>query len=383
MSLRQPAASAASSPLIDAMQYVKRKHGVSYARQVNDIMTLSRRVEPMRYYYYRLYDPALSRADKATFVGTMMQQAMFLACNPFSWWHAAQDKLASAAILRANGVATPKILAVAARDRRDGGALHFDAADAAAAWLLSDAPLPCFGKLVNGSLGEQSFAIIERKDDHVVLADGRTVDRAGLSSMIAAMMDHSGLMVQQKLVQHPDIIRLVGPHTASLRVIILYGKDGPKIWDCAWRIPAGGNAADNFAKPGNVFASVEPGAGKVTHAIRKANRFDIARVETHPDTGGKLPGFRLPDWTAALGAALNASHLYARIGLQSWDVAITAEGPVVLEVNPGGNLDNAQILRGIGLWQGELKAFVQECFRERRNPNIRFPWKKVKNLIEE
>jgi hypothetical protein len=45
------------------------------------------------YFYYRLWDPALSAAEKRRFVGKQAQHQMHLACNDPGWYAAAADKL--------------------------------------------------------------------------------------------------------------------------------------------------------------------------------------------------------------------------------------------------------------------------------------------------
>ena len=370
-----------SAWMIEAMRYVRQKYGVSYGQQVKEIFMLRNQLEPHRYYYYRLYDPSLTWDEKRKFVGHIMQEAMMLACNPFSWWQALQDKLASSALLRANEIPVPKILAVAHSKRRDNAALHFDNADAAADWLLNEAPIPCFGKLIDSSKGDRSFALLGREDGKAVMGGDEKFDHAGLSALVADMMEHTGLLVQEKLRQHDDIVKMVGPHIASVRVIVLYKKDGPKVWSCGWRIPTGDHVADNFSKEGNLFANVDIETGQIKDVIKMINDYDIEFVQDHPDTKKQLTGFVLPLWNDVIETTLKASHVYANVGLQAWDVAVTPEGAVILEVNPGGNLDNPQKLEKTGLWQGEIKSFVQECYQEHRNKHVRAPWKKVSALI--
>lgn len=367
--------------LIEAMQYVRKQYGVSYAQQVRDIFNLRNQLEPHRYYYYRLYDPSLTAEEKRAFVGYIMQEAMMLACNPFTWWQALSDKLASAALLRANDIRVPKILAVVDKRRRDHAARHFANAADAADWLMTEAPVPSFGKLINGTKGEKSFALLGREDGVAIMGRDERLDRDGVEKLFEGMIARGGAIIQEKLEQHPAVTKRVGPHIASSRITVLYKPDGPKIWNCGWRIPTGGAVADNYSQGKNLYAALDIETGEVTHAIRTVKGYDIELVETHPDTNERLIGFALPDWRDALELTRKAAHLYANVGLQSWDVAFTTSGPAVLEVNPGGNLDNPQKLDHKGLWQGEIKDFVQECFKERRNAHVRFPWKKVNGLI--
>ena len=86
-------------------------------------------------------------------------------------------------------------------------------------------------------------------------------------------------------------------------------------------------------------------------------------VERHPDTGAPIAGHRLPCWaeTMALAtAALDAAHDRPSIG---WDVAITDDGPVLVEGNTLSNPDIAQAPTGIPLSDTPFPAAVEAHVR--------------------
>ena len=66
-------------------------------------------------------------------------------------------------------------------------------------------------------------------------------------------------------------------------------------------------------------------------------------VKVHPDSGHPIEGLTLPFWKAALDLAVNAHREFQEMPSVGWDVAITEDGPVLVEGNPVWGVDLAQI----------------------------------------
>ena len=76
---------------------------------------------------------------------------------------------------------------------------------------------------------------------------------------------------------------------------------------------------------------------------------DLHVNSAHPDTGRPILGTPIPDWNRLKEIVLAAAPIFAGIHTQSWDVALTENGPVLLEVNFGGDLNLAQLATGKGV----------------------------------
>ena len=62
---------------------------------------------------------------------------------------------------------------------------------------------------------------------------------------------------------------------------------------------------------------------------------------THPDTGARIEGVAVPDWQAVRRMALRCMRAFPDLSYAGWDVAVTQDGPVLIEVNvvlPNPNL---------------------------------------------
>jgi len=58
---------------------------------------------------------------------------------------------------------------------------------------------------------------------------------------------------------------------------------------------------------------------------------------------------------------MSAAPVFAGIRTQSWDVALTDQGPVFLEVNFGGDLNLAQLANGKGVLDEGYIEHLREC----------------------
>jgi glutathione synthase/RimK-type ligase-like ATP-grasp enzyme len=68
----------------------------------------------------------------------------------------------------------------------------------------------------------------------------------------------------------------------------------------------------------------------------------IGWLDTHPDTGAKIVGRKLPLWEETKALAVQAHRAFADRVLVGWDIAIANEGPVVVEGNSSPDLDITQ-----------------------------------------
>jgi hypothetical protein len=119
-----------------------------------------------------------------------------------------------------------------------------------------------------------------------------------------------------------------------------------------WKITTGDNFVDNFSegKFGNMLGNVDISTGEITR-VQRGIGLGMEENVTHPDTGQRLKGFVLPDWEAVREACLAAATIAPELQFQHWDVALTDNGPVLLELNVHGSLDLVQLASQKGIYE--------------------------------
>jgi hypothetical protein len=128
----------------------------------------------------------------------------------------------------------------------------------------------------------------------------------------------------------------------------------------ATQISSGANPADNYWRTGNMLGAIELTSGIIQRVVRGAGA-DLAVNEPHPDTGRPLIGTPIPDWPRLVELVMSAATVFAGIRTQSWDVALSDQGPVFLEVNFGGDLNLAQLANGKGVLDEGYIEHLREC----------------------
>lgn len=157
--------------------------------------------------------------------------------------------------------------------------------------------------------------------------------------------DHAGLLavkdklakgdyiLQERIVASEEAGRLYSGSINTIRIItVRQTGEEPKIFARFQRMGslATGNV-DNWSSGGVAAGIKDDGHLKDMGYYR----FDTpgGRTEKHPDSGITFASYRIPDYDKALELALEAHRHFHNLFSCGWDVAITKDGPVMVEGN--------------------------------------------------
>jgi hypothetical protein len=159
----------------------------------------------------------------------------------------------------------------------------------------------------------------EALDEAALLADcQRTAEKLGW------------YLLQPRITNHPAVAPLSTGGLCTVRMVTVKppGRD-VRHFLSTFRMAVGNLAFDNFT-PGGLAA----GVGSDGRLLPGARPFVGAPLDRHPDTGAVITGFPLPFWNEAVELVIRAHRAFDLDGTLGWDVALTAEGPLLVEVNP-------------------------------------------------
>jgi len=147
-------------------------------------------------------------------------------------------------------------------------------------------------------------------------------------------------LVQPFIENHPVIALVTNGALASLRIVTgLDGCEGAEFVTSLITLPHG----KCNTSVGGIICSIERETGRVRHAAFP----DGGGVESHPDTGLPIVGIMLPFWHASIELVRRAHKVaFARFAFLGWDIALTHDGPVLLETNSGWGALFHQVLDG-------------------------------------
>ncbi len=306
------------------------------------------RLTSNEYYYYRLWEPGRTDTERRRFVGKVAPSPMHVACNQPEWKALASDKLAFHALMRGAGFPVPGLHAVGHQVRSLPGVRSLRSTASTAAFLRDPAIYPLFAKPIDGqySLGVISADRCDAGRDLLLLRGRRQeADIPGIAAAIAA--HPGGFLLQERLEPATGLADAFGDQLWSVRLLVLLTPEGAIIHRATAKVPVGDNPADNFWRPGNLLAALDRDTGGLDRVIRGTGEA-LEVLTTHPDTGASFRGTVIPQWSRMTDLVREAAGLLPGIGTQSWDIAVAAAGPVILEVNYGGDLNLSQLASGQG-----------------------------------
>lgn len=118
-------------------------------------------------------------------------------------------------------------------------------------------------------------------------------------------------------------------------------------------------SVDNFAAGGVMFPiDLATGrAGKGVQTIANGFRHDLTH---HPQTGAAVTGMIIPHWQNVVRLAQTAFTYHPALTYVGWDIAITPDGPTVIEGNSFPSINTVQAFGGI-LAHEPTRRFYEQC----------------------
>lgn len=177
---------------------------------------------------------------------------------------------------------------------------------------------------------------------------GRSVEKIRVSEIedLSAFyqdMKDNRLFAEELVVQDPRWAVLSPDSVNTLRIVTTALDGKAEIVFAGARVGSGKSVADNFHQ-GGTAVPVDLETGRlVGDAVNKTREY-------YKLSPGGIPydGFQVPDWDKVRELVLNAALVEDRIHFVGWDVAIGADGPLLIEGNRGPGMDIVQMLLGHG-----------------------------------
>lgn len=357
---------------------IRRRTGKPLLRQAAEQIRLAARhaVLPPWYYIYDFHDD-----DKRRRAGDYLNRFEVKRCiYPFVRAHYARalgmaeggsrtfvsNKLMFARLCAENGVRAVPVLRVAERGR-------VSAVDSGSPTTLPARDL--FIKPMRGCGGRGAVRWEYQGDGAYRANHGAVLSEREL---IAAVIDESrrqDLIVQPRLMNHPALRRLTPAGLCTVRALTCRNERGGfELTHAVFRMPVRADAAvDNF-HAGGLAAPITLADGQLGQATSLGLSPGAGWYDAHPTTGGRIMGCRLPYWDAVMALVVRTHELFPDLVALGWDVAILEDGPCLVEVNKGPDVDLIQRPHAAPLGPsrfGALLAFHLEQALKARYSDVR------------
>lgn len=157
---------------------------------------------------------------------------------------------------------------------------------------------------------------------------------ATVQDAVGAAAPGTRYLLQEAVRAHPASAALWSGSLNTIRVLAVRTADGrvvlPRAVQRIGRSTTG--AVDNYSS-GGLVAWVDIADGTIGPVMSKVDRPGRRLFETHPETGVQITGQRVPRWPETVQLVLDLMDAFPDAAHVGWDMAVSKDGPVVVEGN--------------------------------------------------
>ena len=194
--------------------------------------------------------------------------------------------------------------------------------------------------------GGKDIVLVSREDDGIYVRQKNT--KISLDEYVI----YEKSVVQDYLNQHPSLAS-IAPSTNTVRIVTLLTKRNDVIiLGAHMRFGIGDAYIDNVSSGGiKVGIDIDKGCLKKIGFNQKGNQYIC-----HPTSGIKFEDFKLPLWSSVVQLSMQIQRYFSYYKLLGYDLAITLDGPVIIEINATPDLAGLEsaygpILREKKVWE--------------------------------
>ena len=367
----------------------QQKYGASVSQMRKEFMSLrdANGLGRHEYFYFGLFDPSLPWERKREYIGNALLRRLWSALNPIEYRYIFKNKLVFDQVCRSAGLPSPPFVAVFDPDHgrtADGRPLRTVAE--IEEWIRTGTDGDIVMKPAEGAEGKMVRAFKGKRldpapalialDDTPVTAQELhdfLTDAERLREACEGPETNACILIQRRVRNHPALARLA-PHTLNtLRLVTLQDRGiEPAIIAATLKLQTGTSGMDNLHW-GSLVISVDMESGFLKTAWTVApdayrGRFEqlppLERMETAPTSGIRFADVRIPMWNEAKQTALRAAAAFPYVRAIGWDVAVTPDGPCIIEGNWAWGGAIAQGGSGRGLYHGNFKRICDRLREE-------------------
>lgn len=197
--------------------------------------------------------------------------------------------------------------------------------------------LDVFVKSIDGECGDGVY--------HAIIEDGKIIIDKNIYDVVAftQLLQDGRFLVQQCITQHDAINKIFNKsiNTIRLETVYDYKTRNIKILPPLLRVGCGDNNVDNWAMGGLAIGiNVEKGVLEEYGFYKPSYG---TKVNAHPDSGVIFKDYEIPYINESIELAMKFHSYFPDIHSIGWDIAITENGPCIIEGNDNWEISLVQI----------------------------------------
>ena len=152
----------------------------------------------------------------------------------------------------------------------------------------------------------------------------------GTDSLLLYLKIKNLTLLEERVSNHEVLAKFSVASLNTIRMLALRHPDGIKILYALLRFNTKGAIADNIAA-GGLGCLIDPETGKIINGVMDKHGEEFF-VPEHP-FGFNVVGMEIPFWKEAVELVEKATLFLPNLCHVPWDIAITPEGPLIIEGN--------------------------------------------------
>lgn len=188
-----------------------------------------------------------------------------------------------------------------------------------------------FFKAVDGSFGKEIERWEYQPDMHNWVHEDKRLTEPELHEYFKEASLKRNYILQKEARNHPSISQFSVSGLVTFRVQTVLGLHSePETAGFLMAMPTKGMWV-NHGEHGGIVASMNNDTQRLEIGIRRVPKYET--FTHHPDTGAQIEGHYLEQWPQLRDLAFQAHKSFPEIFSIGWDLALTEEGPRVVEGN--------------------------------------------------
>ena len=152
-------------------------------------------------------------------------------------------------------------------------------------------------------------------------------ENTNVKDLYDKLVSNNQTLIEECINQHEKMNLLYSKSVNTLRMFTFY-KNGKSYFLQAVLKIGNGGVVDNFSS-GGMYTYVSSNGDVYVDAIDQADNI----YDKHPISGQRIMGFKVPMFKEAVELVLECAKVIPEIQYVGWDVAISVDGPVIIEGN--------------------------------------------------
>lgn len=306
--------------------------------------------------YYEMEFEKQDESFRQSFLGLNEQRVYLDYLNPVKYYSLARNKYLTHKILEGTGIRMSTLYCYYQPEARffSGNECAGDL-EGVLGVLKAKRVQSCVIKTTESSHGDSVWVInsIAYQDRDAVLTrfDGEEL-------LLSSFLGQDPLVFESIVHQTQQFASFNESSVNTVRFMTTLWPDGSAKTIAAFiKIGRLGKCVDNAGNGGNVDVCVDVDTGELKYAIQYDGWRRIKDIDYHPDNGHPLNGIVIRNWQAIKEEVEHFQESFPFCKAAGWDIAITDDGPVVIEVNDFWDRTGQYFIR-----RGWRKD-IRDCYR--------------------